>query len=90
VAFITLGVTLALDAALIPKFGVDGAAAASSVAYTVSLVLTLYFYRRISSGGVWECVLPSPGDASLYTGLARRVWGRMTTRRGAVGESETS
>ncbi len=88
-ALVTLGFTLALDAVLIPRFGVDGAAAASSVAYAASLVLSLYFYRRISSGGVWACVLPSLGDAALYTGLVRRVWGRLVSRRGAaVSESE--
>ena len=89
VALLTLGVTLSLDAVLIPEYGVDGAAAASSVAYTSSMVLTLYFYRRISSRNVWECVLPRPGDAALYAGLAKRVWARLTTGRGdALAESE--
>src|SRR3989304_5388073 len=90
VAFITLGVTLALDVVLIPAFGVDGAAPASSVAYTASMVLTLYFYRRLSSGGIWQCVLPSPGDAALYAGLAQRVWGRLVPFRCAHREIETS
>ena len=66
-------------------------AAASSVAYAASLLVTLHFYRQISSGSIWECILPSPGDAALYTGLVRRVWGRLVSRRGgAVSKSETS
>ena len=42
-ALVALAVTLALDAVLIPQFGVDGAAAAASVAYAASLLVTLYF-----------------------------------------------
>ncbi|HLB26570.1 MAG TPA: oligosaccharide flippase family protein [Dehalococcoidia bacterium] len=87
-ALVALAVTLALDAALIPRFGVDGAAAASSVAYGTSMVLTLYFYRRLSGGGIWACTLPSPSDASLYAGLVRRVWGRLAGSRAAASESE--
>jgi len=87
-ALVALVATLALDAVLIPEFGVDGAAAASSVAYAASLLVTLYFYRQISSGSIWECVLPRPGDAALYAGLARRVWGRLTAGRAAASESE--
>src|SRR3990170_3532961 len=89
-ALVALGVTLALDVVLIPEFGVDGAAAAASVAYAASLLVTLYFYRQISSGSIWQCILPSPGDAALYAGLARRVWGRLVAGRGAPRAGETT
>jgi O-antigen/teichoic acid export membrane protein len=90
-ALVALAVTLALDAVLIPEFGVNGAAAASSVAYAASLLVTLHFYRQISFRSIWECVLPRPGDAALYAGLVRRIWGRLASGRGAAAsESETS
>lgn len=47
-SFAALVITVLLDLLLIPRFGVVGAAAASSVAYTLNLALALLFYLRVS------------------------------------------
>ena len=73
--FIALGVTLALDFALIPWLEVEGAAIASSIAYTCSLVATLAWYRKVSGGGIGETLLLRPSDAEVYAGVARRIVG---------------
>jgi O-antigen/teichoic acid export membrane protein len=52
--FIALGVTLALDLALIPWLKVEGAAIASSVAYTCALAATLYWFTTASRRSVGE------------------------------------
>ena len=67
----TLALTIALDLILIPPFEVAGAAAASSGAYTLSLVLTLWAYRRLSGQGVWEALVVRPSDVRLYLEAAR-------------------
>ncbi len=78
--FIALGVTLALDFALIPWLEVNGAAIASSVAYTASLCATLFWYRRESGGSVWQALVPQADDRRLYAGVIRRLRGRAAAR----------
>jgi O-antigen/teichoic acid export membrane protein len=72
-ALISLAATVAFDFLLIPRFGISGAAAASSIAYTVSFVVALYFYRQISGNSVWSCVFPKGRDLDLYVDLAKRL-----------------
>ena len=83
--FIALGVTLALDFALIPVLEVEGAAIASSIAYTFSLVATLVWYRKVSGGSIGGALLVRASDAEMYAGVVRRVLGR-----GSPAESGTT
>lgn len=71
--FIALGVTLALDLALIPALEVPGAAIASSIAYVASLAATLYWYRRVSGGSMWEALIFRPSDRRFYGDLLQRL-----------------
>jgi O-antigen/teichoic acid export membrane protein len=41
-------ITIALDVLLIPRLGIDGAALASTAAYTATFILAGLFYRRVS------------------------------------------
>jgi len=72
-ALISLVFTVALDLVLIPRFGISGAAIASSIAYTVSLAVSLYYYGRISGKDPWRCLIPRVADLELYLDLARRL-----------------
>jgi O-antigen/teichoic acid export membrane protein len=74
--FIALGVTLALDFALIPWLEVEGAAIASSIAYTFSLVATLIWYRKVSGGSIGGALLVRLSDAEMYVTAALRLLGR--------------
>ncbi len=74
--FIALGVTLALDMLLIPTLEVNGAAIASSVAYTASLIATIYWYRGVSGGSAAAALLPRPSDIHIYTDILQRLLGR--------------
>jgi O-antigen/teichoic acid export membrane protein len=77
IAFLTLLATVAGDLALIPAFGVKGAAMASSVAYILSLGLTAAAYKRLSGRGLAEALVPHPSDISLYAETLSRVLGRL-------------
>lgn len=74
--FIALGVTMALDFALIPWLQVEGAAIASSVAYSCSLIATLYWYRRVSGGAIGDALVPRGKDAAMYATAVRKLLGR--------------
>ena len=67
-----LAVTLAADLALIPAFGVSGAAIASSLAYGVHFALSLVAYRRLSGGSIWEAVFVRGDDLRRYLEAARQ------------------
>jgi len=71
-----LAVTLVLDLALIPPLEVEGAAIASSIAYTGALAFTLFWYRRTSGNSVLNIFVPRGSDMQLYGDLWRRLRGR--------------
>jgi stage V sporulation protein B len=75
--FIALGLTIALDLVLIPALEVEGAAIASSIAYTASLLATLYWYRRVSGGSIGEALIFRPGDLRYYGEAWERVRERL-------------
>jgi peptidoglycan biosynthesis protein MviN/MurJ (putative lipid II flippase) len=69
----TVAATVLFDLALIPPFGVPGAAAASSIAYGLSLVLSLNVYRHMSGRGAWEAVLVQASDLRMYVDAVRTL-----------------
>jgi Na+-driven multidrug efflux pump len=71
---VALGTTVLLDLALIPALEVNGTAIASSLAYVLSLMMTLSFYRRLATAKVWAALLPRASDRHFYLGLWRRLW----------------
>jgi O-antigen/teichoic acid export membrane protein len=86
--FIALGLTIALDLVLIPLLQVEGAAIASSIAYTAALLATLYWYRSESGGGIGDALLPRPSDIGYYTRALRKARTALTGRGKAVGATE--
>ena len=70
--------TIGADLALIPLWGIEGAAVASSIAYTVALVATVYWYRRESGRGIAEALLWRPSDIGYYTAAVKRALGQRT------------
>ncbi len=68
-----LAVTLVADFALIPPFGVTGAAVASSLAYGVHFALSLAAYRQLSGGSIRDAVLVRGDDLRRYLDVARRL-----------------
>ncbi len=71
-AGVAAATTVVLDMALIPRFGINGAAIASSCAYTVALVMSISVYRRSTGTGPAELIVPRPSDLGLLMAMARR------------------
>jgi O-antigen/teichoic acid export membrane protein len=86
-AMVALVVTVVLDLLLIPRFGISGAAIASSIAYTVTFIVSLHFYQQISGKSAWNCVLPRMTDLELYVNLAKRLQ-KLKAPGGAIGPEE--
>jgi O-antigen/teichoic acid export membrane protein len=84
----SLAVTLALDFALIPFFGVPGAAAASSVAYATSLVLSLAVYRRLSGQPIADALFIRMSDLRMYVEAARTAGSRYLRAPEPAGDAE--
>lgn len=68
----SLVVTVVADFALIPPFGIAGAAIASTLAYAAHFALALAAYRQLSGGSVWEAVIVRGDDLRRYADMARQ------------------
>lgn len=77
IGFVVLVFTIGGDFALIPPFGVPGAAVATSIAYGAGLLLTAVAYRRLSGGSILSVLVPAPSDVSLYLDGLRNLRGRL-------------
>ena len=82
----SLAVTLVALLLLVPPFGINGAAAASSVAYITHFIVALYAYRRISGQPVLDAVVPRLSDARLYSDAAASIISRLRRRPAPLGD----
>ena len=64
---------IALNLVLIPRYGIDGAAWASTASYSVLFATTLVIYRRVAGVPVRAVLVPIRADGPAYLGLARRA-----------------
>ena len=86
VAAASVVVTVALDFALIPTFGIAGAAVASVAAYVVYGVGSLVALERASAIPLRELVIPTRADFALYATAARRALARLRGPAAAAPE----
>ncbi len=70
---ISLAVNLPLNVLLIPRFGILGAAAASSVAYVAHAAVTLFLFRRHSGLPVWAALLLRGEDLDWLSAQYRQA-----------------
>jgi O-antigen/teichoic acid export membrane protein len=74
---------VAANLILIPRYGINGAAVASSLSYGLTAVLALVMFQRVSGRGLVETLVVRPADLRA----ARRAAGSLRDRlagRGAV------
>lgn len=72
-AGLTVVVTLPLDLALIPRYGVAGAAVASSIAYAVYGSTSLVVLSRITRTPLGVLSIPQRADIAVYGRVARAL-----------------
>ena len=79
-AWLALGVTLLLDVILIPKYGIAGAAAASSIAYGCALLILFYFFSKLTGVRKLEFLQVRRADIAYLIGLGRQLCQEATAR----------
>ena len=79
IAFATM---IGLDVLWVPAQGAVGAAKASTVAYLVAALYTLWAYSRSGGATALECVLPRRGDGVYIREIVSAVW-RKLRRKGS-------
>lgn len=85
VSLAALSVTLVLDVTLIPRLNIVGAALASTASYSLSAVLTIWFFVRVTGVGVRQVLLPTVDDVRFIVALARPVLKRMRLQQAGSG-----
>lgn len=78
---IGLAVNIAANLVLIPRLGINGAAAASSISYALTALLTLVVFSRISGRGWFETLVIRPSDIAALVRAARSTIARLRGRR---------
>jgi O-antigen/teichoic acid export membrane protein len=62
----TVILTVALDLLLIPRYGISGAAAASSIVYTSIAAASVWIFKLESGAGLLETLVVRPDDFARY------------------------
>jgi O-antigen/teichoic acid export membrane protein len=88
ITVVSLAVTIVADLSLIPRFGVNGAATASSMAYLAHFAAALFAYSRISGQPALAAIVPRREDADLYVDAVRKFLSRAAPSHIGAG-SET-
>ena len=83
---IGLVATVLLDLALIPRWGITGAALASSVSYSATTVFTLVVFARLTDTSIRSVVVPTKDDVRFALGALAKVRDFAATR---LAQSQT-
>jgi len=68
-AGVSLAVNIPLNLLLIPRMGISGAALASTISYTVTSIVVLIAFVRISKNSLFDTIVIKPRDLEIYTGM---------------------
>ncbi|MDD5326964.1 MAG: flippase [Phycisphaerae bacterium] len=77
---ITAFLTVALDIYLIPKYGIYGAAVASSIAYCTSGILGLYWHLKLSDNTLAALIIPRKTDLKYYLAAFQKIKARFISQ----------
>src|SRR4029079_14834541 len=88
-----LTVNIVANLILVPRFGINGAAASSSISYGLTAIVTLVVFQRLSGRSIVETLVSRPSDLRAARGLLEAVVRRLRGGRGEDSEvpgSETA
>jgi len=68
-----VAVNVGLNLLWIPRWGIAGAALASTVSYTAILIMRTWLYCRISGNSAWKTLVVRREDFGLYVRLAKSL-----------------
>lgn len=72
--------TVALDFLLIPRIGINGAAVASSISYTVFTLITIFFYSKHTDSKFRDICIITKEDLHFIYGEIRKYLGRISIK----------
>ncbi len=75
-AFISILFTLIFDFLLIPRFGIMGAAIASSISYVSAFVVLVFFYYKYVGDSLKTILVPQKEDFVLYFQALKTAFGK--------------
>lgn len=81
----TVILTVILDLLLIPRYGINGAAVASSIVYTLTAATYIWILKRESGAGLLETLVVRPSDFMRY----RRVFDSTVRRLFALSPARS-
>jgi len=73
ISLISVLLNIVLNILWIPKFGIVGAAWATSISYTFAFVMISIVYSKISGNNIWNVVLPHRSDFYFYKDLVGKI-----------------
>ncbi len=73
---------IAANLVLVPRFGINGAAAASSISYALTAAVTLAVFLRVSGRGLGETLVLRRSDVAAASSVVGSLAGRVRRRRG--------
>jgi O-antigen/teichoic acid export membrane protein len=76
-----LATNIVANLILVPRFGINGAAASSSISYVVTAIVTLAVFQRLSGRGIIETLVIQPSDARALRSMLRAALARLQGRR---------
>ncbi len=79
-----LALTVVFDLLLIPVLKINGAAIASSIAYSGSAMLAMHYFSKLSGQRWWAPIALGRDDFRLTASYARRAFGRLAGARKAA------
>lgn len=74
---ITAVMTIVFDILLIPRYGIYGAAVASSIAYCCRGVLGLYWHMKLSGNTLNALIIPRRSDLRFYKSILEKIQDRL-------------
>ncbi|MCP5006039.1 MAG: oligosaccharide flippase family protein [Planctomycetes bacterium] len=74
---VSLVTMLTLDIILIPRYGIHGAAVASTLAYTLATITIILIYTRLTGSLIKDMLLPVRADFSYYIDFFKSQWEKL-------------
>lgn len=82
-ALVSLGVNIPLNLLLIPRWGISGAAFASTVAYTLAAVFSIIMFIKLSKTSLSDVLLIKADDFKIYGDMLSRILRKCSQLLGA-------
>ncbi|WP_153126663.1 flippase [Peribacillus tepidiphilus] len=73
VSFANVGINLLLNLLFIPKFGVTGAALASSITYIISFMMKVFIYGSVTKQAAKEFLLVKKSDIKMFMSILKSL-----------------